>query len=101
MSLVANGYLYFLFVKTNNLYQVKQVNLKILAFRNMFTEKVLLAEKEIDFDTRLTLETSVRALNDQEVFDQWQIFTKTLTKEEASLQAKKLLRLLVEKTIVE
>jgi hypothetical protein len=67
----------------------------------MFTENVLLADKEIDFDSRLSLETSVRTLNDKEIFDQWQVFTKTLTKEDASLQAKKLLRLLVEKTIVE
>lgn len=100
-SLIANGYLGFLLAKTTKLYNERQTNLKILAFRNMFTEKVLLADKEIDFDTRLSLETSVRTLNDQEIFDQWQTFTQTLTKEDASLQAKKLLRLLVEKTTIE
>jgi len=40
----------------------------------------------------------VRGLNDQEIFDQWQIFTKAQTKEEASLEAKKLLHMLVLKT---
>jgi hypothetical protein len=64
----------------------------------MFTEKVLLAERDVDFDTRLSLETAVRALNDQEIFDQWQKFTKSATKEEASAEAKKLLRILVQKT---
>lgn len=101
MSLIANAYLYFLFLKTTKLYNERQANIKVLVFRNMFTEKVLLADKEIDFDTRLSLETSVRTLNDKEIFDQWQIFTKTETKEDASLEAKKLLRLLVEKTIIE
>ena len=98
ISLAANGYLAFLAVKLNQAYQAQQVNEKVLAFRNMFTEKVLLADKEVDFDTRLTLETAVRGLNDQEIFDQWQIFTKAQTKEEASLEAKKLLHMLVLKT---
>ena len=100
-SLIGNGYFYFLLTKVTKLYNQKQTNIKVLVFRNMFTENVLLADKEIDFDSRLSLETSVRTLNDKEIFDQWQVFTKTLTKEDASLQAKKLLRLLVEKTIVE
>lgn len=97
-SLAGNAYLYFEMQKINKLYQEKQTNLKVLEFRNMFTENVLLADKEIDFDTRLTLETSVRSLNDQEIFNQWQVFTKSITKEDASVQAKKLLRILVQRT---
>lgn len=98
ISLAVNGYLVFLTVKLNQAYQSQQVNQKVLTFRNMFTEKVLLANAEVDFDTRLTLETAVRNLNDQEIFDQWTIFTKAETKEEASAEAKKLLHLLVQKT---
>jgi len=98
ISLAINAYLFFGITKLNNAYNDRQVNEKILAFRNMFTEKVLLADREVDFDTRLALETAVRALNDQEIFDQWQTFTKAQTKEDASSQAKKLLHLLVQKT---
>jgi hypothetical protein len=98
ISLAVNGYLIFYVVKLNQAYQTRQVNEKVLAFRNMFTEKVLLSDKEVDFDTRLALETAVRGLNDQEIFDQWQAFTKAQTREEASAEAKKLLHLLVQKT---
>lgn len=99
-SLATNAWLSFNLAKVNKLYKEKQANLKVLAFRNMFTEEVLLADKEIDFDTRLALETSVRDLNNSEIFNQWQEFTKASTKEIASIQAKKLLRLLVEKTLI-
>jgi len=98
ISLAVNGYLIFGIVKLNQAYQARQVNERVLVFRNMFTEKVLLATGEVDFDTRLNLETAVRNLDDQEIFNQWQIFIKAQTKEEASAQAKKLLHLLVQKT---
>lgn len=78
-------------------YQTQQLNEKILSFCHMFVQKVLMADKEIDFDTRLALETAVRDLNDQVVFDQWQRFTKSETKEEASNEVKILLDLLVKK----
>lgn len=78
-------------------YQAQQLNEKILSFCHMFVQKVLMANKEIDFDTRLALETAVRDLNDQEIFDQWQRFTKSDTKEGASTEVKILLDLLVKK----
>ena len=64
----------------------------------MFTEKVLLSDKEIDFDTRLSLETAVRNLNDAEIFNQWEAFVNSQTNTEATTQAKKLLELLMKKT---
>jgi hypothetical protein len=76
----------------------QQFNLKVLEFRNLFTRAIILSSTEVDFDTRLALETSVRALNDQEIFGQWKKFTAAKTKEDASLQAKQLLELLIEKT---
>lgn len=76
-----------------------QVDKNILAFRNMFTEKVLLAEKEVDFDSRMSLETAVRSLADKEIFDLWQEFVKSQTKEQATAGAKKLLSLLIQKTL--
>jgi len=98
ISLAGNGYLIFAVRKLNQAYHFKQIDERILAFRNMFTEKVLLAEKEVDFETRLALETAVRALNDKEIFDLWTNFTESQTKEEASIRAKNLLRLLVRRT---
>lgn len=98
VSLLLNGAFVFLFLKNSQNYQVQQTNKKVLDFRNMFTEKVLLSNKDIDFDTRLSLETAVRALNDKEIFSQWVKFTKSQTKEEATTEAKALLELLIRKT---
>ncbi len=97
VSLAVNGWMIYLVYQTVNVFQAQQVNNGVLSFTNMFIKKVLMADKEIDFDTRLTLETTVRSLNDQQIFDQWQAFTKAQTKEDASAQAKQLLNLLVKK----
>lgn len=98
VSLGFNIYLYSALAKNTQLLSQYTPSEKIMVFRNMFTEKVLLSESEVDFDTRLTLETTVRALNDQEIFDSWQAFTKSTTKEEATAKAKALLHLLIQKT---
>jgi len=71
---------------------------KVLSFRDMFTENVLLSDKEVDFDTRLAMETAVRNLNDPAILSQWQRFVKCENQQEASKEAKELLRLLIEKT---
>ena len=96
--MAVNGFLVFTLLKDQQVYQKQQVNKKVLDFRNMFTEKVLLSDKEIDFDTRLSLETAVRALNEPEIFSDWQAFVNSQTKEDATSQAKKLLDLLIQKT---
>jgi len=98
VSLAVNGASVFLIIKNQNIFQQKQVNKKVLDFRNMFTEKVLLIDKEVDFDTRLSLETAVRGLNDPEILARWQAFVNSQTKEDATIQAKKLLNLLIQKT---
>lgn len=99
-SLAVNGFLVFALVRNSQDYQQHQVNQKVLGFRNMFTQKVLLSEREIDFDTRLSLETAVRALDDQQIFSQWQKFVNSQTKEEATTEAKELLELLIQKTSI-
>jgi hypothetical protein len=63
----------------------------------MFVEDVLMANTEIDFNTRLSLETAVRALNDQDIFNQWEKFTNSTTQIDSSNQAKILLDLLIKK----
>lgn len=98
VSVIFNCYLSFEIIKFSNQYsQIEQGN-KFLAFRDMFVKNVLLSSTEIDFDTRLDMENTVRDLNDQEVLSQWQAFTKSTTQEDASFQAKKLLRLLIKRT---
>jgi len=98
ISMAGNGVLIYTLLKNSQIYQQNQINKKVLDFRNMFTEKVLLSDQEIDFDTRLLLETAVRSLDDDEIFSQWQAFVNSQTKEDATLQAKKLLDLLIQKT---
>lgn len=97
VSLAFNAWLTYQLRTVLQAYQAQQTNAKVLAFTNMFVEDVLMANKEIDFDTRLSLETAVRGINDQDIFDQWQRFTKTSTKEGASNEAKILLDLLIKK----
>lgn len=73
------------------------VNEKILNFTKMFIKKVLQAETEVDFETRLVLENAVRELKDAEIMAAWQDFTKSKTEAEAQDAVKKLLGILVEK----
>ncbi len=102
VSLAANAALLFLGVKMykelSSARDSKQQNSKMLSFANIFIEKILLAESDIDFDTRLELETRVRSLNDSEILSQWQKFTKSDSLN-ASREAKYLLNLLVKKSI--
>jgi hypothetical protein len=99
VSVIFNVIFIFQITKIGQVCRQYEINVATLAFRNMFTEKILLSDGEIDFDTRLTLESAVRELNDAEIFSQWQAFTKSETKEEATLLAKNLLKLLIKKTL--
>ncbi len=96
-SLVLNGWLSYQLYMAVGAYNLQQVDAKVLSFTKMFIKDVLMADKEIDFDTRLSLETSVRSLNNQQIFDQWQKFTKSETKEDSSDEAKILLDLLIKR----
>lgn len=97
VSLAFNCWLFYQLSVVIKTYQLQQADARILSFADMFVEKVLMANKEIDFDTRLSLETAVRTLNDQQIFDEWQEFTKADTREEASQHAKVLLNTLIKK----
>lgn len=97
VSLAFNAWLAYQVHTILGINEQQKGNDKVLAFTGMFVEDVLMANQEIDFDTRLSLETSVRALNDQQIFGQWQRFTKAVTKEDSSNEAKILLDLLVKK----
>jgi len=73
----------------------KNVNEKVLTFSKLFIEKVLKSDKEVDFETRLQLENSVRDLDNPAVLAQWQKFTNSKTEAEAQIETKNLLQLLV------
>ncbi len=45
-----------------------------IKFLKMFIKQVIKSTKEVDFDTRLKLENSVRELNDPQLLAQWQKF---------------------------
>lgn len=73
------------------------LNNKIVNFLKLFIDKVLKADKEIDFETRLQLENGVRDLEDKQVLVAWQQFTASKTEQEAQQQVNNLLTLLIDK----
>jgi len=52
------------------------------------------AKKEISFDERLIMENSVRAINNQAIFDQWNKFVNSADSTDAQANAMALLHLL-------
>jgi hypothetical protein len=74
-----------------------ELNTKVINFTAMFINKVLQADKEVDFETRLSLENAVRELKDEEVMAEWQNFTSSKTEADAQNSVKKLLGILVSK----
>jgi hypothetical protein len=77
------------------------INKQVAEFNQLFIEKVLRAQGDIDFDTRLQLENAARAIGDKEILAQWQKFTDSQTEAEAQVEVKNLLSLLAKKTINE
>jgi len=74
-----------------------ELNTKVIDFTSMFIEKVLQAEKEVDFETRLSLENAVRDLKDEEIMNEWTTFIGSKTEQEAQNSVKKLLGILISK----
>ncbi|MDD4272028.1 MAG: hypothetical protein PHF50_04475 [Patescibacteria group bacterium] len=75
----------------------KQKSRKILEFNKQFIEEVLGGGKEVNFEARLKLENSVRALNDEEILSDWQNFTKSKDAAEAQTNVLILLKALANK----
>jgi hypothetical protein len=74
-----------------------ELNSKVLNFTSMFIKKVLQANTEVDFETRLSLENAVRDLKDEEIMSEWQNFIGSKTELEAQNSVKKLLGILISK----
>ena len=83
--------------KMEDVIKARQINEKTLNFTRIFVVKILKAEKEVDFETRLMLENSVRDLENSEILAQWQKFTNSKTESEAQEEVKILLEMLVNK----
>ncbi|MFA5936285.1 MAG: hypothetical protein WC822_00190 [Candidatus Paceibacterota bacterium] len=92
---------YFPMVKELNELKATQVktesNEKVINFAEMFIKKVLEADKEVDFETRLSLENAVRELKDEEIMAGWQSFISSKTEADAQNSVKKLLEILITK----
>lgn len=73
------------------------LNQKVINFASMFIQKVLQADKEVDFETRLSLENAVRDLKDEEIMAEWQTFTASKTEADAQNSVKRLLGILISK----
>lgn len=74
-----------------------ETNTKVINFMSLFIKEVLQSDKEVDFETRLILENSVRELKDTEIKKEWQYFTESKTEAEAQASVKRLLGILVQK----
>jgi len=72
-------------------------NENVISFTRLFVDKVLNADKEVDFDTRLQLENAVRDLKDVQILAGWQKFTESKTNAEAQQNVKDLLKILIMK----
>ncbi|MCK5413093.1 MAG: hypothetical protein KAI57_01830 [Candidatus Pacebacteria bacterium] len=70
---------------------------KVIDFTELFVEEVLNSNGgEIDFETRLKLENSVRGLNNEEILSQWKKFIDSEDEIEAQGIVKGLLNMLVD-----
>ncbi len=74
-----------------------EFNEKVINFASLFIKKVLQADKEVDFETRLSLENAVRGLKDDQIMAEWQNFTASKTEADAQTSVKKLLEILITK----
>lgn len=72
-------------------------NDRVINFLSLFVKKVINASTIVSFDDRLTLENSVRNLNDVQLLNKWKEFVDSKTESEAQKKVKELLDILVEK----
>lgn len=77
--------------------ETRKTNEKVLEFTKLFVAKVLKAETEVSFETRLQLENAVRNLKDEGILAQWQKFIESKTEAQAQEEVKNLLEMLVNK----
>src|SRR5574344_2857259 len=57
----------------------QQKNNEIMSFTKLFISKVLNGTGEVSFEDRLQLENMTKNINDKDIIDSWQSFTKSKT----------------------
>jgi len=85
------------FIQVQKELKYQEVNEKVLYFAKLFINKVLLGEGEVDFEDRLKLENAVRDVNDQKIFEQWQVFVGSQNSKDVQTAAGRILDLLFDK----
>ncbi|MDP2629574.1 MAG: hypothetical protein Q8P45_02635 [Candidatus Harrisonbacteria bacterium] len=75
--------------------QHQKTSTAVVDFMDFFIDRVLRAEGDIDFETRLKLESDVRQLEDEEILIRWQNFTSSQSEPEAQAAVKELLGILI------
>tara|TARA_Y100000310_G_scaffold191145_1_gene191144 strand:+ start:1827 stop:2198 length:372 start_codon:yes stop_codon:yes gene_type:complete len=75
----------------------QETNESIIGFTNLFIEQVLQTESEIDFESRLELENTVREIEDEEILEVWRAFVESRTEQEAQDNVVTLLIILINK----
>ncbi len=78
----------------------QRYNAMMLNFAKMFIKRVLKADKEVDFETRLKLENAVRDLKDDQVLQLWQQFVNSKDEVEAQKNVKDLLDTIMDKVYI-
>lgn len=84
-------------VQARMIIETQKINTKVLYFNKLFIEKILKAESEVDFKTRLDLENAVQDIGDEEITIEWQKFVESKSEKEAQEEAKQLLGMLADK----
>lgn len=87
--------------ETKTTLETQKMNEKVLEFTKLFIEQVLKAKTEVDFETRLKLENTVRNLEDEGILIQWQKFIESKTEIGAQEEVKNLLEILVKKISIQ
>jgi hypothetical protein len=92
-------------MKINNAKKVEEMakmdeNIKLSKFMKLFVDKVLGTNGTISFEDRVKLESDVRALGDENLLKQWDIFVASQNSEEAQKNAVRLMSLLMSKMII-
>lgn len=74
--------------------------LKVSKFMKLFVDKVLSTNGTITFEDRVKLESDVRALGDESVVKQWEVFVASKDSDNAQKSAVLLMSILMNKMII-
>ena len=77
--------------------RVYQHNEKILNFTKLFVKYVLKSDGAVPLSQVLTLENAARDINNQLIYDEWQKFISAKSEQEAQIEVKNLLEMLIER----